>query len=78
MPQRLKSTFLKTFRVEGPQREPGVKKKFQNTLILVFEVIVQPRKHTFEIGISFTFLLIDLTSKANIKIFDIFSNGVHP
>ena len=42
--------FLKFFQVEGSQRRPGVKKKFQKTLILVFEVIVQPPKHTFEIG----------------------------
>ena len=29
--------FLKFFLVEGPRREPGVKKKFQKTLILAFE-----------------------------------------
>ena len=30
-----------------------MKKKFQITLILVFEVIVQPPENTFEIGIFF-------------------------
>ena len=40
--------------MEGLRRGPGVRKKFQKTLIfLVFEVIVQPPKHTFEIGIFF-------------------------
>ncbi len=29
--------------------------KFQKLMILGFEVIVQPRKHTFEIGIFSTF-----------------------
>ena len=33
----------------------GVKKKFQKTLTLAFEVIVQPPKHKFEIGIFSTF-----------------------
>ena len=33
---------------EDPER---VKKKFQKMLILVFEVIVQPPKHTLKIGI---------------------------
>ena len=37
--------------MEGPQRRTKVKEKCQKTLILVFEVIVQPLpKHTFEIG----------------------------
>ena len=30
---------------------PGVKKKFQKTFILAFDVIVQPPKHTFEIAL---------------------------
>ena len=30
-----------------------MKKNFQKTLILVFEVIVQPPKHTIEIGFFF-------------------------
>ena len=33
--------------MEGSQRRPGVKKKFQKTLILVFEVIMQPPKTHF-------------------------------
>ena len=41
-PQRLKSKIP----VEGSLREPGVNEKIQKTLILVFEVIVQPSKHT--------------------------------
>ena len=44
---------MKFFRLEGSRRRPGVNKKFQKTLILVFEVIVQPPKHTFEIGFFF-------------------------
>ena len=46
---------MKKIPVEGLQwRGPGVKKFFQKTLILVFEVIVQPPpKHPFEIGIFF-------------------------
>ena len=42
-------------------RVPRVKKKFQQTLILVFEVIVQPHKHT--IGCC------TITSKAKINVF---------
>ena len=38
--------FWKNFRLERPWRRPGVKKKFKETLILVFEVIVQPPKYT--------------------------------
>ena len=41
--------FLKFFRVEGFQRRPGVKEKFQTTLILVLEVIVQSLNCFFEI-----------------------------
>ena len=36
--------------MDGPQSESGVKKKNSKTLILVFEVIMQPPKHTIEIG----------------------------
>ena len=39
--------FLKKFRVEGARRVPRVKKIFQKTLILLFEVIVQPSKTHF-------------------------------
>ena len=39
--------------MEGPRRVPGVTKNFKKTLILASEVIVQPPKHTFEIGIFF-------------------------
>ena len=44
--------------MEVARRGPGVKKKFQKTLILVFEVIMQRQtpKHTFEIGIFFRIL----------------------
>ena len=47
LPQRLKSTFFcYFFRMEGLfLRGPGVKKFFQRTLILVFEVIMQPPKY---------------------------------
>ena len=58
LPQRLKSTFVeKIFLVEAPRRrEPGANKKYlKKKLILFFEVIVQPSKHTFEIGIFSTF-----------------------
>ena len=54
LPQRLKSMFFEIFfewRVSERGPRPGVKKKFLKMLILVFEVIVQPPKHTFEIGI---------------------------
>ena len=45
--QRLKSTFFeKNFEWSGPEAAGRVKKKFQKTLILVFEVIVQlPKTH---------------------------------
>ena len=39
--------FFGNFIVEGSRRETEVKKKFQKTLILVFEVIVQPPKPHF-------------------------------
>ncbi len=35
----------------GSTKETRREEKFQKLLILVFEVIVQPPKHTFEIGI---------------------------
>ena len=38
LPQRLKSTFFEIFSSEGSQRRHRVKKKFQKTLILFFEV----------------------------------------
>ena len=50
-----KTQCLKSFQVEGSRRRPGLKKKFQKMLILVFEVIVQSPEHTFEIGIFFMF-----------------------
>ena len=39
--------------MKGAQRRPGVKKKFQKTLIFAPDIIVQPRKHTFKIGSCF-------------------------
>ena len=39
--------FEKKFEWRGPEGASGVKKKFQKTLILAFEVIVQPRKRHF-------------------------------
>ena len=45
---------INVFLVEGSRRVPEVKKKFEKTLILVFEVIVQPLKHTFEIALFST------------------------
>ena len=54
MTQRLKSTFFEIFLSGGsPKRGPGVKKKFQGTLILVFEVFMQQPKHIFEIRFFF-------------------------
>ena len=54
LPQRLKSTFFE-------------KKNKKKTLILVFEVIVQPpNKHTFEIGIFFVFYLIVLLASLEV------------
>ena len=47
LPQRLKSTFFKFFRMERPEGASGVKKFFQKTLILAIEVIVQPPKTHF-------------------------------
>ena len=42
LPRRIKSMFFfKYFLVKGARKEPGMKKKFQNSLILDFEVIVQ-------------------------------------
>ena len=56
LPQRLKSMFFeKKFFTPGPLRTLSTRKKFQKTLILAFEVIVQPPKHTFDIGIFSTF-----------------------
>ena len=42
--------------MEGPRRRPGAKEKIQKMLILVFGVIMQPPKYTFEIGIFFRVL----------------------
>ena len=56
LPQRPKLMF---FEIRSCLRVPFGKpplKKFQKTLILVFKVIVQPPKHTFEIGIFFHLL----------------------
>ena len=52
------------FQVEGPQRGTGVKKIFQKMLILVFEVIMEPSKYTFEIGIFFHVLAVLLQPSA--------------
>ena len=51
LPQRLKSTFFEKNSSGGFPEVHAVKKKFQKKLILFFEVIVQPPKHIFEIGI---------------------------
>ena len=54
LPQWLKSTFFeKNIKWRVPKALKGtrkVKNFFPKTLILVFEVIMQPRKHTFDIG----------------------------
>ena len=39
--------FEKNFEWSGPEGASRVKKKFQKTLILAFEVILQPRKRHF-------------------------------
>ena len=46
---KIDGVFFLIFQVEGLQRGPGIKEKFQKMLLLVFEVIVQPSKHTFKI-----------------------------
>ena len=57
LPQRLKKRhFLKKFWVKDSRRRSGVKKKLQKMLTSVFEVIVPPPKHTFEIGVFFCIL----------------------
>ena len=52
LPQRLKSTLFEIFSSGGL---PKGEEKFQRTLIFVFEVIMQPSKHAFEIVIFFVF-----------------------
>ena len=48
LPQRLKSTFFEIFlEWSGPEGTRGVKKCVQKTLILVFEVNMQPPKAHF-------------------------------
>ena len=47
LPQRLKSTLFEIFLNEGCPKGTRSEKKFQTTLILVFEVIVQPHKTHF-------------------------------
>ena len=54
LPQTLKSTFFEKDSSEGsPKRTWSKEIFFKKILILVFEVIVQPPKHTFVIGIFF-------------------------
>ena len=55
LPQRLKSTFLEIFSSVGYPKGTRNEEFFLKTLLLVFEVIVQPLKHTFEIGLFFAF-----------------------
>ena len=58
------NVFWKNFDRGSPMlRGPRVKKIFQKPLILVFEVIVQPPKHTFENGIFSTFFLVVISRK---------------
>ena len=42
----------------APKGAIGVMKKFQKTLILTFEVIMQPAKHKFEIAFFVNFINI--------------------
>ena len=59
LPQRLRSMFFENFSSGGsPKETHSEEKNFQKTLILVFYVILQPPKHTFEIGFFSTFLRI--------------------
>ena len=52
LPQRLKSTLFEIFSNGAtPKGTSGVRKKFQITLILAFEVIVQQPKDIFEISL---------------------------
>ena len=49
--KRLKSTFLEFFFLRTPWDGLLHSKTFRKTLILAFDVIVQPPKHTFEIAL---------------------------
>ena len=50
LPQRLKSTVFEIFSHSGGSFGAApLEKKIQKSLILVFEVIVQSPKHTFQI-----------------------------
>ena len=51
LPQRRKSTLLDIFFFTYLGNPPLDEINFKKPLILVFEVVVQPSKHTFEIGI---------------------------
>ena len=53
--QRLKSTFFEIFFSLQVSFGTLHSKNFKKTLILVFEVIMQSTKHTFEIGTFFVF-----------------------
>ena len=58
LPQRLKlKVFFLNFsnRAAPIEGDSGVMKKFQKTLILAFELVVQPPKHTFEIAFFYQF-----------------------
>ena len=67
LPQRLKSTSFEIFlEWSGSEGASGVKKKFQKTLILVFEVIVQPPKTHFS-----TFSKVQKQKKSETKIMKI-------
>ena len=54
-PQRLKSTFFEKYLNGDPQRDLRSEEIFSKMLILVFEVIVQPPDHTFQITFFTTF-----------------------
>ena len=48
------NVFWKNFERSGPEGHQEWRFFFQKTLILAFEVIIQPPKHTFEIRIFFS------------------------
>ena len=55
LPQTFFETFSSGGSDPGEEVDPGSEEKIQELLILAFEVIVQPPKHTLEIGIFFAF-----------------------
>ena len=62
LPQRLKSKFFEKILNEG-----AFEVNLEKTLILAFEVIVQPPKHTFEIALFSNFMHTILWNPENVQ-----------